>query len=138
MTVFKNMNAVWGVRWCSHLNDPELAIAAQLAWGEAMQDLEDEQINAAIKKLTVTCEFAPTIAQFRKAALNIISSDAAYAEACAWRQNKELKCSNVAVKKAADAVISWDWHNLPPREIKEAYKAQYVKFSEMLLMGEIK
>jgi surfactin synthase thioesterase subunit len=135
MEVFKNINAIWGTRWCTHLNDPELAVTAQSVWIEALKDLEEEQVNAAIKKLSVTCEYAPTIAQFRKAALNIISSDAAYAEACRWRQNKELKCSNVAVFKAADAIISWDWCNLSPRDLKDAYKAQYVKFSEMLLMG---
>jgi hypothetical protein len=124
------------VKWCAHLNNPELAIVANRIWGEAIADLENTQIERAIKKLAYTCEWVPTVAQFRKAALNIVGADEAYYEA---KNNHKTDAvySNPAIYHAAASIISWDWANLTEQELKSKFSGAYKFYVEKLLMGEL-
>jgi len=47
-------------------------------WSEALVGLTPEQLTIALQHCKTTCEFPPSIAQFRKAALGIMPAEQAW------------------------------------------------------------
>jgi len=115
--VFNNFMAIWGKNWCSHLLDSETSHLAALYWARGLSDLTDDEIKAAIKKLSVKCEFAPTLAQFRKAALGIVTPAQAYAR---WRAGDHEGLIGLAA-----SFKSWEMENWTENAIKERFLANY-------------
>jgi hypothetical protein len=116
--VFAVIRSVWGDRWCAHLVEPEQRAMATKMWSKGLIDLTDEQIRKAVNKLSTTCEFAPTLAQFRKAAFGIIPARQAYRR---WAGKDREGLIGVA----GDCFTSWDLSHMSTKEIEETYISNY-------------
>lgn len=77
--------------------------------------LTDDQIKKALEKCKYTCEWAPSIAEFRNAALDIIPAGQA------WILAKNNKCNNRLVNSCKAAIKSWSWANKNEDELRREF-----------------
>lgn len=82
--------------------------------------LTDEQIKKGLDKCEHFCEWFPSIAEFRNAALNIISEDEAWFLAKNGREDE-----NYLAKEAKKQIKSWDWDNLDEHTLRREFIACY-------------
>ena len=90
------MKAAWGNKWCSHLDQDNLA-NSMLLWHEKTLRLSDEQLTKGIGWCEDNCDFPPSIAQFKKACLGIMSPERAWA----------ARTSDPIAKRAYESCDSW-------------------------------
>jgi len=118
------MVAVWGNKWCSHLEDEQLKITTAI-WKTATQNLTDEQMTAGIMKCCAIMDFPPSIAQFKRAALGIVSADRAY----------NLSQGDPVADHAWMLVDPWLKKTGSEKEVKSAFISIYNNLAEELLCG---
>ena len=119
--LFKEFGAIWGVRWSSHYSQSqEHAARTAKKWSDMLATLTDEQIKKGLDKCEYCYEWAPSIAEFRNAALNIISAD----EAWFLVKNNRVE-ENYLVKEAKKQIKSWDWDNLDEHTLRREFIACY-------------
>jgi hypothetical protein len=141
-TIFEFIEANWGKKSFEHLSDKRLLAIAYKTWSEAIKDLTDEQISYAFKRLSIFCQYPPTISEFRKCALKIVPCDQAFSEAITYHQclmnglSDFTGCSNKAVVQAYREITTWAWNNLDRYECRKLFKGFYELFTEKLLMGD--
>jgi hypothetical protein len=123
--LFNRFAAIFGYSWTSSIAGPQELLDRMIEWCEAINDLEDHEIERAIKKCKYTCEFI-NISSFRKAALGIVTAERAY----------NLINSDQLATKAWLMIDSWIRQTGAEKEIKKEFIANYNNLSEKLLMGE--
>jgi len=87
-------------------------------WSRGLYDLTDEQIMYALNHISTHSEFAPTLAQFRKAAFGIIPAKQAYSR---WRGGDR----GGLIEQAGNCFTSWDLSHMTASEIEDKYIASY-------------
>jgi hypothetical protein len=79
--LFYHFTAIWGHKWVSNMQDEHVHDLALRHWQQVLDELSDEQISKACAKAKNTLDWPPSIAQFKKLALNLLDPDAAFEEA---------------------------------------------------------
>jgi len=100
------------------LNDQELFALAVKNWEEELQTLTEEQIKEGFLKARKTLDYPPSIAQFKKLALDLPSVTQAFTAAEAGHP------------KFRNLIISWDWKNLSRKELQEKFRGAYEVYQE--------
>ena len=118
LRVFAAMCDVWGCRWTAHLSD---ATRSLKLWTNAFCDLTDDQIEKAFDTLSVTLDFPPSIAKFRRTALDVLQGNQAFELA----KDKEHELHKI--------IGSWAWRNLPEKEIQQRFIAKYRLYEDEIL-----
>lgn len=118
------MQATWGNKWCVHIDKENVARSMQ-KWLENTASLTDEQFSSAIAYCTNNCDFPPSIAQFKKAALGITSAERA------WM----MKDTDPLAKQAYARCDAFTMKLASEREARGMFIAAYENLTEELLRG---
>jgi hypothetical protein len=121
------MKKAWGAKWCTHLNEADLESTMSL-WKRETNVLTDEQFTRGFDRCVNTLEFPPSIAQFKRAAYDILPVNQAY----------DLKETNRIAQEAWYDVDSWLKKTAPEKEVKAQFVAKYENLCEKILTGVLK
>lgn len=117
------MRAAWGNKWCTHLDADNISKSLEI-WYARTADLTDEQISKAIVFCENNCDYPPSIATFKKAALGIVSVDRAW----------ELRETDEIAKKAYAICDDFLMRTSSISDAKKIFAASYQNLSEQLLL----
>ena len=94
-------------------------------WEDAIRDLNDSQIEQAVKKCKYTCEFI-NISTFRKAALGVISASRAY----------EDRETNPLARRAWGDMDDWYKTHESEDNVRKRFMSVYDNLVEQILVGD--
>jgi len=79
--LFYHFTAIWGHKWISNMQDNNVSEIALRHWQQILDELTPKQIDKACVKARSTLDWPPSIAQFKKMALGLMSATEAFEEA---------------------------------------------------------
>jgi hypothetical protein len=120
--LFYHFAAIWGHKWVSNMQDEHIHNIALEHWQQILDELTTEQINTACAKARATLDWPPSIAQFKKLALDLLTPDAAFAEAYSGGRFSGL-------------LDSWSWKTNTEPELRRKFYAQYDLLMQEMLGG---
>lgn len=110
----------WGNKWSNHYSQSrELAASITKEWSELLTTLTSEQIEKAYSACKYKCEWFPSIAEFRNAALGILPASQA------WILAKNGEYDNAIVERARKSISSWDWQNKDEKDLRRDFIDTY-------------
>lgn len=124
------VQAIWGVKWTSHLTDKEMYKQTLNEWERILEKLKIEEIKRGLERAKILCEWPPSIAQFTKIALDIPSFDSAL---CRVRQyfaalvagNNPLQSENVIVRNCCVRISSHTYRELSEKDFRIKFNGIY-------------
>jgi hypothetical protein len=76
--LFAHFTACWGNTWTSRFTDKTIHALALMHWQQMLDSLLPEQIATGLSVAIDKLDFPPSIAQFKKLALGLLSPNEAY------------------------------------------------------------
>ena len=116
--LFAYFTASWGNKWTGGLEDKLTREITFKIWQAMLHTLTQEEINLAISAAIETLDFPPSIAQFKKLALNLLSPAQAY------------QAAKDGDNKLRQLVIGgdWSWRTYPEDKLRREFYAAYDSF----------
>jgi hypothetical protein len=118
LELFKSFAVCWGERWTKNINDGLIDHAIHV-WGRAISDLPKEKILAGLRHCISTLDYPPSIAQFRRSCLGVVSARVAFALAA-----NQTYC-NIYAHRAYTSIPTFDRAQLTREELFYQFAAKY-------------
>jgi len=110
--LFYHFTAIWGHKWVSNMQDDNVNEIALRHWQQILDELTSEQINKACSKARSTLDWPPSIAQFKKMALGLMSVTEAFEDAQCGGTYRGL-------------LDSWTWRTDTESNLQKKFYAKY-------------
>jgi len=116
--LFANFAASWGNKWTSNMADTIVREVAFKIWQAMLDTLSQDEINIAISAAIATLDFPPSIAQFKKLAIGLLSANDAY------------QAAKDGDNKLRQLVIGgdWSWRTYPEDKLRREFYQAYDSF----------
>jgi len=122
--LFYHFTAIWGHKWVSNMQDESIHEIALRHWQQILDDLTSEQINKACIKARSTLDWPPSIAEFKKMALGLMSSAEAFEDAKSGGAYHDL-------------LDSWTWRMETESNLRKKFYAKYdLLLQDLLCKGD--
>ena len=116
--LFVRFTADWGNMWTARFTEPLIHDVALHDWQAMLDTLSQDEINKAISTAIVTLDFPPSIAQFKKLAIGLLSANDAY------------QAAKDGDNKLRQLVIGgdWSWRTYPEDKLRREFYQAYDSF----------
>jgi len=121
--LFAHFTAIWGYKWASCMNDKNVNKLALRHWQQVLDELMPDQIENACAKSRSILDWPPSIAQFKKLALDIKSAE----------QEFYLAKDNDPESQFRNLLDNWSWKTFAPEKLKREFYAKYDIETQKLL-----
>jgi len=125
--LFAYFTASWGNKWTSGLEDKLAREIAFKIWQRVLDTLSDHQIKLGLDASVLLLDFPPSIAQFKKLALGLLSPNEAYQ--AAKNGNNDLR--------QLVAGGDWSWRTYPEDRLRSEFYQAYDAYMSQTLSEHI-
>lgn len=113
--LFAHFTAIWGHKWVSAISDKDVNKLALKHWQQILDELTPNQINQACIKARATLDWPPSIAQFKKMALGILSAE----------QEFLLALDHNPQAKFRFLIRDYSWRSMETDKLRKEFYAKY-------------
>lgn len=125
--LFKYFTVCWGAKWTNYYaQNSNISSLIDSEWGKLLSTLTIEQIRQGIDYHKKNNEWFPSLAEFRKSALNILPPEQA------WILARNENCNNEIIKKVKNSIQSWDWEHKEEKDLRREFINSYNLIVESL------
>lgn len=121
--LFVNFTAAWGNKWTSQFTDPQIHDLALAHWQTMLDTIKQHEIEIGLNAVISLFDFPPSIAQFKKLALGLLSPNEAYQ--AAKNGNNDLR--------QLVAGGDWSWRTYPEDRIRSEFYQAYDAYVSKVL-----
>ena len=125
--LFVRFTADWGNMWTARFTEPLIHDVALHDWQAMLDTLSQDEINKAISTAIVTLDFPPSIAQFKKLAIGLLSANDAYQAA----KNGDNDLRQLV------AGGDWSWRTYPENRLRSEFYQAYDAYMSQTLSEHI-
>ena len=121
--LFANFTAVWGNKWTSQFTEPQIHDLALAHWQTMLDTIKQHDIDIGLREAISLFDFPPSIAQFKKLALGLLSPNEAYQ--AAKNGNNDLR--------QLVAGGDWSWRTYPENRLRSEFYQAYDAYMSQTL-----